>query len=157
MIMLLRETLLEPGAVAEIRSLGWEVEAPPEGSEIPIDLGDDQRIVRLRRLHLVGGEPVLLQEIFLPHALCHELAEADLATLPALELLASRCGARVTAVRESFDAVVLGEEEAAHLGAPAGSPALLHERTVSSGDARVLHERTVKRHGGARFLVDLKH
>ena len=121
--------------------------------EQPVQLLDRQRGYRLGAR---PDEPVLLQESYIPHAVCPALLAEELEKQSILELLEERCGVRVSRVRDYIEVVALGEEEAQILGLATGSPALLLEQYFYAGGAQVMYSRTLKRPERFRFVIDLE-
>ncbi|HWR98774.1 MAG TPA: GntR family transcriptional regulator [Candidatus Methanoperedens sp.] len=157
MLTSFKEIMLEAGVVFETRVLAQTVMMLTDELELKLDVPEDRHIVYLKRVRLVGEEPVLLQESYLPHAVCPALLTADLAgQLSVLELLERRCGVRVTRVRDYIELAALAEEEARILGLPPGSPALLLEQYFYAGDAQVMYTRSVKRPERFRLFIELE-
>jgi len=156
MLTSFKETMLEAGVAFETRVLARTVQMLTDELELKLDVAEDKHIIYLKRVRLVGGEPVLLQESYLPHAACPALLTEDLEKQSVLELLEQRCGVRVTRVRDYIEVVALGEEEARILGLPPGSPALLLEQLCYAGEAQVLYTRSVKRPERFRFFIELE-
>ena len=96
------------------------------------------QVLRLRRLRLVGGLPVILQASYLPVPLPGGLDPRDLAGPGDRGLyteLAER-GLAVARATETITPAVLTAADARDLGRPAGSPALLSHRLsfTAAGD-----------------------
>lgn len=155
MLTSFREIMLEAGVVFETKVLVQTVVMLTDDLNLKLDVPDDRHIIYLRRVRLVGGEPVLLQESYLPHALCPALLSEQMDKHSLLELLEERCGVRVTRVRDYIEAIAIGEEEARVLSLPAGSPALLLEQYFYAGDSQVMYTRSVKRPERFRFIIEL--
>lgn len=156
MLSSFRETMLEVGVVFETRVLAQTVMMLTDEIELKLDVPENRHIIYLKRVRLVGGEPVLLQESYLPHATCPALLSEELESHSILEVLEGRCGVRVTRVRDYIEVVALGEEEAGILGLPAGSPALLLEQYFFAGETQVMYTRTIKRPERFRLFVELQ-
>jgi GntR family transcriptional regulator len=157
MLTSFKENMLEAGVVFETRVLAQTVMMLTDDLDLKLDIPEDKHIVYLKRVRLVGEEPVLLQESYLPHAVCPALLAEELeGQQSVLELLERRCGVRVTRVRDYIEVVALAAEEAAILGLPAGSPALLLEQYFYAGDKQVMYTRSVKRPERFRFFIELE-
>jgi GntR family transcriptional regulator len=156
MLTSFKENMLEAGVVFETRVLAQTVMMLTDDLNLKLDVPDDRHIIYLKRVRLVGGEPVLLQETYLPHAVCPALLAEELEKQSILELLEERCGVRVTRVRDYIEVITLAEEEANLLGLPAGSPALLLEQYFYAGDAQVMYTRSVTRPERFRFFIELE-
>jgi GntR family transcriptional regulator len=156
MLTSFKEIMLEVGVVFETRVLAQTVMMLTDELELKLDVPEDRHIIYLKRVRLVGQEPVLLQETYLPHAVCPALLAEELERQSVLELLEARCGVRVTRVRDYIEVIALGEEDARILGLAAGSPALLLEQYFYAGDAQVMYTRSVKRPERFRFFIELE-
>ena len=156
MLTSFKENMLEAGVVFETRVLAQTVLMLTDELELKLDVPEDRHIIYLKRVRLVGEEPVLLQETYLPHAICPALLAEELERQSVLELIELRCGVRVTRVRDYIEVVALGEEDARILGLAAGSPALLLEQYFYAGDAQVMYTRSVKRPERFRFFIELE-
>ena len=134
MLTSFKEIMLEAGVVFETRVLAQTVMMLTDELELKLDVPETKHIIYLKRVRLVAGEPVLLQESYLPHAICPALLAEELEKQSILELLELRCGVRVTRVRDYIEVVALAEAEAKLLGLATGSPALLLEQYFYAGD-----------------------
>jgi GntR family transcriptional regulator len=142
--------LAAQGAEIRTRLLAAEIITPAD--EVSARLGGPGQVLRLRRLRLAGGRPLIMQTSYLPLPLADGLDPADLAerglyTVLAEHGLAERrlagsgptgsglagsglagSGLAVTRAAETITPCVLGTLEAGYLERPPGSPALLSHR-----------------------------
>jgi GntR family transcriptional regulator len=100
-----------------------------EREALALAAGDE--VVRIERIRLLSGEPVLVETLSLPATIFGTLA-ADEVPNNLYGLYATRFGVTVSRAREKLKAVALGEEDAAALGVAAGTPALLIDRLALS-------------------------
>lgn len=156
MLTSFKEIMLEAGVVFETQVLAQTVMMLTDELELKLDVPETKHIIYLKRVRLVAGEPVLLQESYLPHSVCPALLAEELEKQSILELLELRCGIRVTRVRDYIEVVSLGAAEAKILGLATGSPALLLEQYFYAGDAQVMYTRTLKRPERFRFVIELE-
>jgi GntR family transcriptional regulator len=137
--------LAAQGAEVTTRLLDAAALAPP--GPVGARLGGPAEVLRLRRLRLVGGRPVILQTSYLPVPLPGGIDPRDLAGSadrgrpgdggdPGLYTLLANRGLAVARVTETITPTVLGAADARDLGRPAGSPALLSHRIsfTAAGD-----------------------
>jgi len=123
------------GAEISTRLLAAGIVTAPQ--DVDARLGGPGDVLRLRRLRLAGGQPLIVQTSYLPA----ELTRADgpgadsPSTLDAGELaqrglytVLAEHGLAVTRAAETITPVLLGPADAADLGRPAGTPALLSHR-----------------------------
>ena len=127
----------------------------PDGS-----LGEQLRVspavdtlVELIRLRSAGGQPLVLESIWLAEAAVPNIADEDLSG-SVYDLLRDRYGLDVDSAQESIRPVVLGARHARLLGARKGSPAFFVERVSSVGDRRVEVRHSVIR--GDRYLYSIQ-
>jgi GntR family transcriptional regulator len=73
-------------------------------------------LVHVHRLRLADGEPMALQTIYLPHALCPGLLEFDLEQGSLYEILRTRYGLQLANAESAAGADLASDEEAALLG-----------------------------------------
>jgi GntR family transcriptional regulator len=127
--------LADQGAEIRTRLLAAEIITP--AGEVGARLGGPSQVLRLRRLRLAGGRPLILQTSYLPLPLADGLDPADLAERGLYTVLAEHSpagnglagnGLAVTRAAETITPYVLGTLEAGYLERPAGSPALLSHR-----------------------------
>src|SRR5579884_556612 len=105
-----------------------------------LGLDPDARCLRVVRLRLAGGDPLLLETSHVPEALAPPLVDGDLAGGSIYDVLESH-GVHVTRLVEEVRAVGLAAGEAAHFGLRRGAYALALDRVVWSGDRPVEHRR----------------
>ncbi len=101
-----------PAAVSVADALGIAIGAP---------------VVHLERLRMADGEPLLLEQVFLPEARFPGLLASDLEHGSLYELLATRYATRVVRAREALEPIALPAREAQLLGVEPHRPALLIE------------------------------
>lgn len=100
-----------------------------------LQIAREGKIVRLKRLRNADGEPMALEVSHLIHDAVQNIPWGSLGERSLYEELDS-AGVRVSRAEQSYEAALVGEEAAEHLGVPAGSPALLIERVTFDADDR---------------------
>lgn len=132
--------LAAQGAQVTTRLLAAHVVIPPEA--VAARLGGPGEVLRLRRLRLVSGRPLIVQTSYLPVPLAPEpaaqmsarrLLPDDIASAirpgdRGLYALLADHGLPVTQATETITPVKLGARDARDLGRPEDSPALLSHR-----------------------------
>jgi GntR family transcriptional regulator len=113
------------GAQISTRLLATEIITPP--GEVRARLGGPGQVLRLRRLRLAGGRPLIVQTSYLPLPLADGLDPGGLGQRGLYAALAGQ-GLAVTRATETITPCVLGALEAGDLDRPAGHPALLSHR-----------------------------
>jgi GntR family transcriptional regulator len=132
------------GLTAELAAQGLAAEtrvllAAREGAEL-----------HLRRLRSTGGQPLVLEDSWLPADRFPGLLERDL-TGSLYELMRADYGLQPVRAVERIAAVAARDEEAAALGVRAGAPLMRVERTAFAADGEV--ERARDLHRGT-FVVE---
>jgi GntR family transcriptional regulator len=119
---------------------------------IEIDLGED--VVRFDRVRSVDGQPVQVVRTALPARLFPGLAELDMTDRSLYQVLADSYGVRPATGDRAIDATALSREDARHLGAAEGEPALRVESVTRSAQG-VLFEHSVSVSPGDRFTFEI--
>jgi GntR family transcriptional regulator len=117
--------LAAQGAQITTRLLAADTVTPPE--EVDARLGGPAAVLRLRRLRLVGGQPLIVQTSYLPVPPAGSLDLADVRRRGLYPVLAAS-GLAVAQASETIVPTALGPHDARDLARPAGSPALLSHR-----------------------------
>ena len=113
-------------------------------------------VFEIRRLRLADGEPLILETIHLPAAVCPGLTTADLAAASLYTLLTQRYGLTLARAKQYFEPALADEYEAAHLQLKPGAPVLLlHNLTLTPADMPVVLSRAILRGDRVRYLVEL--
>jgi GntR family transcriptional regulator len=133
--------LAAQGADISARLLDAGVTAPPP--DTGARLGSPDRVLRLRRLRLAGGRPLILQTSYLPWPAADGLDPADLAERGIYPVLAER-GLAVTRATETITPAVLEAAEARCLDRPPGRPALRsHRLSFTAAGLAILDDHAV--------------
>jgi GntR family transcriptional regulator len=117
--------LIAQGAKITTKLLAAEAVTPP--ADVAARLGTPDEALRLRRLRLSDGQPLIVQTSYLPAALARVVEPEDLGRLGLYTLLASR-GLTIARAHESISPTTLGPDDARDLARPQCSPALLSHR-----------------------------
>ena len=140
------------GGVWSSRTLAFEIR--PAGARVGrrLRLAPQDEIARIHRVRLVDGEPVCVETVHLPRRLVADLAVEDLDGDSLYALLRGRFGLPLERAVQIIEPTVADEQEAALLGVPAYSPALLFERTTHDAHGRAA-EFTRSIYRGDRYRV----
>ena len=141
--------LAESGRRSERRVLDFGFLAAPPRVAAVLGAG---RVLEVRRVNLVDGEPWARVTVWCPEVLAAHLSLADVARATFHELL----DIELAGATQTISADALGEADAAVLEVPAGSPALVCERVTRSptGDVVLLAEHVFPGHR-TQFVVEL--
>lgn len=150
----LSAALAAESTALETRVLDVIVDVAGRAAAADLAIDVEERVVRVRRLRLVRGDPVILETATLPATVFPGLAERDFATRSLYEILRSDYGCAVASATETLEPVLLTAREAADLGAPRRSPALLVRRVTSDAAGVVVEAaQALLRGDRARFLL----
>lgn len=141
------------GEVPASRILSRTVASLPAEPARGLGLARGESALKLRRLRSLGGEPCLLEELWLPLPAFEALAEGDVREWNPLlyPMYAERCGVHVHRAVDEIRFELLGAADARVLGLDAGHPCAKVVRTafdvsgrciewrVSRGDAHAFH------------------
>jgi GntR family transcriptional regulator len=103
-------------------------------AELQLALGD--QAVKIVRLRLSNGTPLLLETIFIPAGLCAALERADLATQSLYAALEQQCGLRLKRARQTLEATVANDYEGQLFGVAPGTAMILLEGVTSDEQDR---------------------
>lgn len=123
---------------SRVLSIGKARASAAEAEALKLERGS--KVVRIRRIRLVAGVPLLVERLTLPDTLFPGLTETDLPN-NLYGLYASRYGITIARANEKLRAVASPEEDATELGVPAGTPALLIDRLAYSLDQTAVEWR----------------
>ncbi|MBS1181646.1 MAG: yvoA 2 [Proteobacteria bacterium] len=127
------DELAERGEPVETRLVD-RLTGPPSAPEaMTLGLGPGERVLRLYRLHCVGGRPRILELTTLPAI----TVDADAAIVSPATALAD-AGLPATRGIERFRAVALGAVEAGLMELPEGTPAMRVERVSYTAGGRAV-------------------
>jgi GntR family transcriptional regulator len=129
------------GAEVTTRLLGADTITAPR--EPGARLGSPGRVLRLRRLRLADGRPVIVQTSYLPAELAPAVEPEEFCRWGLYTVLAEH-GLAVARTSETITPTVLSREDAADLGRAEGSPALLsHQVSFAAGDVPVIDDHAL--------------
>jgi GntR family transcriptional regulator len=112
-------------------------------------------VVHIERLRMADGEPLLLEQVFLPEARFPGLLASDLERGSLYELLTDRYATRVVRAREALEPISLPTREAQLLGVEPHRPALLIEGLAyDTAGAPVEFARSYVRGDRTRYYVE---
>ena len=156
MITSLHEVLFERGAQVAAKLLARSVILPVDDLNIKLNIPKDRHIIYLKRLLLIGGEPGILQESYIPYHLCPLLLEEDLEHDLLFNLLEKKYGIKLTKVENYIEITFLSADESHIIGLSEGSPAILLHQYFFSGETSVMFTRSIKRTDKFKFFINLE-
>ncbi|HEV2371740.1 MAG TPA: GntR family transcriptional regulator [Streptosporangiaceae bacterium] len=134
------------------RTLSFDVRAAGARVGRRLHLAPSDMVVRIHRLRFVDGEPVCLEMIHLPRVLVPDLCAQDLEGASLYATLRERFGVSVSRAVQVIEPTVTDDDEAALLGVPVHSPALLFHRTTDDLAGRTV-EFTHSIYRGDRYRI----
>ncbi len=155
MLASFRELMLEPGVEfsTEVRIQTTMMPIGTIGNLLDISL--DKHIIYIKRITVVDGKPVIIQEIHIPLHICPDLLHENVA-VNSLFGLCNKYKIEITRVRNYFGITYLSAEEAQAFNLREGSPTLLLNQLFFSGETPVMYIRSVKRHDSFGFAIEFK-
>jgi GntR family transcriptional regulator len=131
------------GEVPASRILSRQVANLPAEPARALGVGRGEPALKLRRLRSLGGEPCLLEEIWLPLPAFGALEHGDPREWGDLlyPLFAERCGIRVHRAVDDIGFDALGAADARALGLPAGHPCARVMRNAFDISGRCIEHR----------------
>lgn len=94
-----------------------------------LQIQEGEEVVELKRLRCANDEPIILENSYLPKDKVHdEKVLASVGETPLYDILQEAFQIFVTSAKETFEPILIREEEEEHLHVAVGSPALLLER-----------------------------
>jgi GntR family transcriptional regulator len=145
-----------PPSFPDSRLLSAEEAQASEDERQALGLPAGARAIRIRRLRLIGAEPLILEDISLPERMFPGLATGEIPN-NLYALYATRHGAAIAHARERLKAVSLRPDEANLLAVKPGEPALLIDRLALGLDGAAIEwRRSLCLTRGFHYAADLK-
>ena len=133
--------LIAQGAKITTELLAAEAVTPP--ADVAARLGTPGEALRVRRLRLSDGRPLIVQTSYLPVTLAEVVEPAGLGRQGLYALLAGH-GLTIARAQESISPTTLGADDARDLARPEGSPALLsHRVSFTAADVPLIDDRAL--------------
>lgn len=151
------EALKASGRIIGGRVIGERVVPASRTMSDELQLSRGEKVLYIERLRLVDRVPFMVERTWLPLKWAAGLDAVDLTDRNLYEILVKDYGITLVRAVESFEPVVLHEDEAEFLDRPPGSPALLLLRTsFDQSDVPVVAAHAVLRADVVRTLVERK-
>src|SRR6185437_6252483 len=148
-----RQGVYPTGRVLEMRC----TESPDDAARRALGLAEGDAAWMVRRMRYGDGEPLLLETFWVPRAVCPQLEPHELAEQSLYAVMRSRYGIDPVSAETSLEPAALDAEDARHLRARPGAPAILVVRTTRAADGRAVeYARDLYRGDRARFDVTLR-
>lgn len=108
----------------------------PAGVAAELELAPEAPVVKIVRLRLFKGIPLLLETIFIPAYLCPGLEHEDLAHTSLYTLMEVHYGLRLKRTRQTMEAVLANEYESELFSIQPGTPMILVEGVTYLAEER---------------------
>ena len=145
------QDMQERGMTVSSSVLGVEVEGASPTVARALGVGPGEQVIRLSRVRNADGRPMALETSYLLYEFGKGILGVDLSQSSLYEELRKK-GIRIASAEQKYEATLLNENEADHLGIPAGSAALLVER-VTFDDSGNPFEYVKSIYRGDRYQV----
>jgi len=156
MLTSFEELMIEAKVSFSTEVLAQTIIMPVDDLDIKLNIPEDSRIIYIKRLRTVGGEPVLLQESYIPYHVCPLLLEDDVAKNSLIKLFEKKYGITITKVQDYIEIVYLKEQESKLLGLSENSIALLLSQHFYSGKTPIMFSRSINHPERFRFFVEFE-
>jgi len=130
------EEMRRQGRQVSAKLLGTAVEQPPSAAREALQLPSSAASVLVRRVRLVDGSPVIVENSWLPNARFAGLAANPLLNGSLYAMLEKNYGVTVARVAQVLAGGAAGQQDAADLDLQPGAPVLLNTRTAYDSSSR---------------------
>lgn len=125
------EEMMLEGAAPVSQVLEQAIVVPPDVVAADLALEPRATTVKIVRLRLSQGTPLLLETVYIPASLCPGLEQTDLATQSLYSVLENRYGLRLSHARQTFETTTANSYEAQLFAVPVGQGMILLEGVTS--------------------------
>lgn len=136
--------------------LAYEVIVPGEEIQARLGITRDEKVFNITRIRYAGEEPLALEMAFIPTRFCPFLTQEMVEQGSLYNTLVREAGIRIGHAQETYETMLMGENEAALLGMPKESCAFFVQRVAHTAGGDVF-EYTVMivRSDRCRYEVEL--
>lgn len=129
------EEITKMGSVPATNILQFDIIEADQVVANKLKIPTGEKTFAIKRLRLADGEPFALETSFVVHKYAKNLTKEAVAQLGLYEALRQKCGVIPNEATETFEAVLVGTEQAKYLEVPKKSAALYLERvTMAQGN-----------------------
>jgi len=155
MLTSFRELMLEPGVEFSTEVIVQTTMMPVGNIGNLLDISPDKHIIYIKRMTVVEGKPIIIQEVHIPLHACPQLLDENVA-VNSLFGFFKKYKIEITRIRNYFGITYLSAEEAQAFNLTEGSPTLLLNQLFFSRETPVMYIRSVKRHDSFGFAIEFK-
>lgn len=149
-----KELMLDAGLDFSTQVLAKTVMMPTDDLDAKLNISADTHVFYIKRLRSIDGEPVLLQEAYIPCQACPMLLGEDMVNNSLIDILEKKHSIEITKIKDYIELTYLTEEDGRLLGLSGGAPALVMEQQLYSGESQIMYIRSLKRSDRFRFFIE---
>jgi GntR family transcriptional regulator len=150
-----RELMLEPGVEFSTQVIAQTTIMPMGNIGNLLNLSPDKHVIYIKRITVVEGKPIIIQEVHIPLHVCPQLLDEDI-SVHSLFGLFKKYKIEITLIRNYFGITYLSAEEAQAFNLTEGSPTLLLNQLFFSKETPIMYIRSIKRHDSFGFAIEFK-
>ena len=152
------EEIVSRGMKAGSQLVEIQIEIPPWRIQNILQLNKGDKIIRLKRIRLADGEPMVIQISHLPYALCPEIYQSEYDwNTQSLSVALQNLGLGIVRVNQRVYTRAADEENASLLKITPGEPLLALDRTSLLKDNTTIEYAIIYNRGDRwDFIMELK-
>jgi GntR family transcriptional regulator len=152
------EEIIRQGGAPSSQVLEQAITVPTPRVSDGLRLARQARVVKIARLRLSQGLPLLLETVYLPADLCPGLEAADLTGRSLYAILAQQYRLQLARAQQTIEATVANAYESELLGVEPGASMLLLEGVTYAADERpVEYFKAIYRGDRFKFAIQSRH
>lgn len=155
MLTSFRELMLKPGVEFSTEVLAKTTMMPVGNIGNLLNISPDKHIIYIKRITIVEGKPIIIQEVHVPLHVCTQLLDENV-TVDSLLGLFKKYKIDITRIKNYFGITYLTDKEARIFNLTEGSPTMLLNQLFFSGETPIMYIRSVKRHDSFGFAIEFK-
>jgi len=144
------------GKKPKTETLGFEIIEANKFFAEKMGLKLGSKIIKIKRLRMADGQPMMLERSYLPHHKFLTLSKQDLKKLPLYEIFSEKYNEIVKIADVEFYASITSETDAKALNVQAGAPSLQLLRTTYNVDNEII-EFTISVARADQFRYKVRH
>ncbi len=131
------DSMVNAGHSVKSRVLASEVTGCPASLASALDLNIGDEVIRFDRVRSIDDRPVQVVRATLPSRMFPGFTDLDMTDRSLYQVMRDEYGVRPAGGHRSIEAAALSAEDARHLAAPAGLPALRIESVTRTAEGKV--------------------
>ena len=150
------DSMVKAGHSIQSRVLASELTGCPASLASALDLNIGDEVIRFDRVRSVDGRPVLVNRTTLPSRMFPGFIDLDMTDRSLYQVMRDEYSVRPAGGHRSIEAAALSAEDARHLAAPTGLPALRIESVTRTAEGRVFeHYSAIYRGDSFKFELEI--